>query len=61
MSQEEERDKGLPKLQGFGVNKMGSYVIAAYEGQRFYPEVSDQEGSCHCLSYMLIKGNNSFR
>jgi hypothetical protein len=47
-----------------GNSKLGSYVVANYEGQWFLAEVcSDQKGvgkNYTRLSYMLIKGNNNF-
>jgi hypothetical protein len=64
LSQEEEADESLPDLEAPGTSRMGSYVVAAYEGQWFIAEVSrDQEGVAKGytrLSYMLIKGKNSF-
>jgi hypothetical protein len=64
VSQEEEEDEELPDVDGPGTSRMGSYVVAAYEGQWFIAEIlRDQKGVAKGytrLSYMLIKGNNSF-
>jgi hypothetical protein len=67
--EEEENNEEVDELpdldlEGPSSSRMGSYVVAAYEGQWFLAEVTrDQTNVARGytrLSYMVIKGKNSF-
>jgi hypothetical protein len=64
-SSEEEDNEELPDLNlDRPTRKPGSYVVALYEGEWFVAEVVEDQSnvpnSYTRLSYMLIKGKNSF-
>jgi hypothetical protein len=60
----DKEDEELPDLDIPSSSRMGSYVVAVYEGSWFLAEVSrDQKNVTRGytrLSYMTIKGNNCF-
>lgn len=63
-AEEEQEDETLPDLDTPGSSRMGSYVVAVYEGSWFLAEVSKDQtnvGKDYTrLIYMQIKGTNSF-